>query len=76
MIKICNNSFNRTVSLSTLSVGDTFLMDGNVCMLAKRNGHPFILDLRSGKDYSSVNPNRSDLRVTPIECELSYELSK
>ena len=74
MIKINSDGYNRSVPLSTLCVGDTFLIEGSVCMIAKRNGHPFVLDLSTGKDYCSINPRNSTQRVTPIECELSYRI--
>lgn len=74
MIKINSDSYNPVVSLSSRCVGDTFLLEGNVCMIAERNGHPFVLDLSTGKDYCSINPNKSTHRVTPIECELSYRI--
>ena len=74
MIKISSDSYNPVVSLSSRCVGDTFLFEGNVCMIAERNGHPFVLDLSTGKDYCSINPNKSTHRVTPIECELSYRI--
>lgn len=62
------------VALCSLCIGDTFLIDGRVCMLAKRNGHPFVLDLSTGKDYCSFSPNDASLSVIPIECELSYKI--
>ncbi len=74
MIKINSNGYNHSVPLSSLRLGDTFLFEGNVCMLAKRNGHSFVLDLSTGKDYSSINPIYSSQLVTPIECELSYKI--
>ena len=74
MIKINSDGYNRSVPLSSLCVGDTFLIEGSVCMIAKRNGHPFVLDLSTGKDYCSINVSNSLHRVTPIECELSYRI--
>lgn len=74
MIKINSNGYNRSVTLSSLCVGDTFLIEGSVCMIAKRNGHPFVLDLSTGKDCCSINPINSPRQVTPIECELSYRI--
>lgn len=74
MIKINSDVYNYSVPLDSLYVGDTFLIEGSVCMIAQRNGHPFVLDLSTGKDYSSINPRSSSQRVTPIECELSYKI--
>ena len=73
MIKI-TNGYEPSTPLSSLHVGDTFLLEGSVCMIAKRNGHPFVLDLHTGKDYYSINPSNSDRRVTLIECELLYRI--
>ena len=72
MIKINSDIYNRSVPLSSLSIGDTFLFNGRVCMLAKRNGHPFVLDLSTGKDCGFFSPSDTTQRVTPIECELFY----
>ena len=74
MIKINSDNHTRFVLLSSLHTGDTFLFEGNVCMIAKRNGHSFVLDLRTGTDYSSINPCISAQQVVPIECELSYKI--
>ena len=74
MIKINSEGYTRSVPLGTLCVGDTFLKEGSVCMIAKRNGHPFVLELTTGKDYGSINPTNSFQRVVPIECELSYKI--
>lgn len=73
MIKI-TNGYEPSVTLSSLHVGDTFLTEGRVCMIAKRNGHPFVLDLSTGKDYCSINPCNSARLVIPVECELSYKI--
>ena len=74
MIKINSDNYNRSVPLNSLCVGDTFLIEGSVCMIAERNGHPFVLDLSTGKDCPFINSGRSPQRVTPIECELSYRI--
>lgn len=74
MIKINSEGYNRTVTLGALCVGDTFLMEGKVCMIALCNGLPFVVELATGKDYGSINPASSFRRVVPIECELSYKI--
>lgn len=74
MIKIQSDAYNRSVRLSSLCVGDTFLLEGNVCMIASRNGHPFVLDLSTGEDYPQVNPTNNPRPVVPIDCELSYKV--
>ena len=76
MIKINSDDYNCSVPLSYLHVGDTFLIGGNVCMIANRNGHPFVLNLGTGKTYCSINPNISPQLVVPIECELSYKIKQ
>lgn len=74
MIKINSDVCKRSVPLHSLHVGDTLLLDGNVCMIASRNGHPFVLDLVTGKDYPQINPTNNPRPVTLIECELSYKI--
>lgn len=74
MIKINSDNFHHTVPLKSLCVGDTFLLEGSVCMIAQRNGHSFVLVLRNGKDYCSINPDTSTQPVIPVECELSYKV--
>lgn len=74
MIKINSEGYNCSVPLNSLRVGDTFLLEGSVCMIAKRNGHPFVLNLNTGNDYCTINPSKSSQLVTPIECELSYRI--
>jgi hypothetical protein len=41
----------RTVTLNDLSLGDCFLYDGRIGMMASRNGHDFPLDLATGKEF-------------------------
>ena len=74
MIKINSDDYNCSVPLNSLRMGDTFLIEGSICMIAKRSGHLFVLDLSTGKDYCSINPCNSSQRVIPIECELSYRI--
>lgn len=74
MIKIKSECREHTVPLSSLSMGDTFLLGKTVCMVAMRNGHPFVLDVTTGKDYTSINPSNCFEQVIPIECELSYRI--
>lgn len=74
MIKINSGSYSLSVPLNSLCVGDTFLIEGSVCMIAERNGHPFVLDLSTGKNYGFFNPSDSFQQVIPIECELSYRI--
>lgn len=71
MIKVKKGSEFNSVPLSSLPVGATFLQDGQVYMVASRNGHPFVLNVETGKD-ASINPNNTMYRVCPVQCELSY----
>lgn len=74
MIKINSANYTRSVPLNSLNEGDTFLLEGNVCMIARRNGHSFVLELSTGKDYCSINLRNTSKQVVPIECELSYSI--
>lgn len=71
MIKVKKGSELNTVPLATLPVGATFLEDGHIYMVASRNGHPFVLNVETGKD-ASISPNNTVYRVCPVQCELSY----
>lgn len=73
MIKIKQLNDRRQVPLSHLSVGETFLMDGCVvCMIARRNGHDYVLNLSTGKDLN-VKVQGSTQMVYPVTCELTYK---
>ena len=72
MIKIKSDCREHTVPLSSLSIGDTFLLGNTVFMVAIRNGHPFVLNVTTGKDF--FTPSNSSEKVIPIECELSYRI--
>ena len=74
MIKIKPECREHTVPLGSLNIGDTFLLGKTVCMVATRNGHPFVLDVTLGKGYTSINLSNSSEQVIPIECELSYRI--
>ena len=76
MIKINSNKGRHHVPLATLNVGDTFLFEGKVCMLAiNRGGTSFVLDLSTGKDcLFPINPANDPQPVIPIDCELSYQI--
>lgn len=72
MIKIKQVNDRPMERLAIMAPGDTFLMDGCLCMLARRNGHDFVLNLSTGKDLS-VNPKGNGAYVYPVTCELSYK---
>lgn len=76
----------QEVPLSSLKLGDTFIFDSRIGMVASRNGHHFPLDLVSGREFCLPFKGRewiphntpamlpSSTMVTPVECELQYRL--
>ena len=76
MININSDIYYDDVRLGSMNVGDTFLMDGLVCMIAKRNGYNFVLDLSTGEEYCSINSDNCAKLVVPIECNLSYRIKE
>jgi len=48
----------RTVRLDTLKVGDTFMYDDRIGMMASRNGHDFPFDLTTGTEFYHEPPGR------------------
>lgn len=76
----------RTVTLNDLKLGDCFLYDGRIGMVASRNGHDFPLDLATGKEFYAVPPARewiphstpamlaSSAEVVRISAELVYKI--
>ena len=72
MIKIQQLNERNTAPLSHLAVGETFLMDGCLCMIARRNGHDYVLNLSTGKDLC-VKIQGSTQMVYPVTCELTYK---
>lgn len=76
----------RTVTLNDLSLGDCFLYDGRIGMMASRNGHDFPLDLATGKEFYAVPPAREwiphstpamlapSAEVVRISAELVYKI--
>jgi len=76
----------RTVTLNDLKLGDCFLYDGRIGMMASRNGHDFPLDLATGKEFYAVPPAREwiphntpamlapSAEVVRISAELVYKI--
>lgn len=76
----------REVPLSSLELGDTFIFDSRIGMVASRNGHKFPLDLVFGREFCLPFEGREwiprstlamlppSTMVTPVECELQYRL--
>ena len=76
----------RTVTLNDLKLGDCFLFDNRIGMVASRNGHDFPLDLSTGKEFYAVSPAREwiphdrptmlapSAEVIKISAELVYKI--
>lgn len=76
----------RTVTLNNLKLGDCFLFDNRIGMVASRNGHDFPLDLSTGKEFYAVPPAREwiphnrpamlapSAEVVKISAELVYKI--
>jgi hypothetical protein len=74
MVKIKKANALPTVPLNTLSVGDTFLNGQDVCIIGRRNGHNFVMELTTGKVLEGIDPVRDWKEVVPIDCELTYKI--
>lgn len=48
----------HTVTLNDLKLGDCFIYDNRIGMVASRNGHDFPLDLATGQEFWAVPPAR------------------
>lgn len=76
----------KTTSLNNLRVGECFLYDNRVGMMASRNGHDFPLDLATGKEFYAVSPAREwiphntpamlapSAEVVRVSAELVYKI--
>lgn len=76
----------RTITLDELKLGDCFLFDNRIGMVASRNGHHFPLDLSTGKEFYAVLPAREwvphstpamlapSAEVVKIKAELMYKI--
>ncbi len=76
----------KTTSLNNLRVGECFLYDNRVGMVASRNGHDFPLDLATGKEFYAVPPAREwiphntpamlapSAEVVRVSAELVYKI--
>ena len=77
---------SRTIPFNSLKVGDTFLFDSRIGMVASRNGHDFPLDLATGKEFYAVPSARDwiphstpamlapDAEVVRVDCELIFKI--
>lgn len=76
----------RTVPLGSLKLGDTFLFDSRIGMIASRNGHDFPMELETGHEFWIENPARPwiphntpamlgpDAEVVRVDCELIFKI--
>lgn len=76
----------RGVALHTLKVGDTFLYDNRVGVIASRNGHDFPIELATFREFTKSHPKREWLPhnqsamlkgseiVLPVEVEMTYKV--
>ena len=77
---------SRTVPLCSLKLGDTFLFDSRIGMVASRNGHHFPLDFATGREFWIENPERPQVphnapamlapqtEVVRVDCELIFKV--
>jgi hypothetical protein len=77
---------SRTVPLSLLKLGDTFIFDSRIGMVASRNGHVFPLELATGHEFWIENPARPwvphdapamlspQTEVELVDCELIFKV--
>lgn len=61
---------DKAVHLCDLCVGDTVLYQNKACIVVDRNGHSFIVDLATGRNFSV--PQNAEL--ARIECVLEYKV--
>lgn len=76
----------RGVALHTLKVGDTFLYDNRVGVIASRNGHNFPMEFATCREFRVIdehfwtkeydkNPALSGSEIVlPVEVEMTYKV--
>ena len=76
----------RTVPLCSLNLGDTFLFDSRIGMIASRNGHDFPMELETGHEFWIEKPARPwgphntpamlppQTEVVRVDCELIFKI--
>ena len=69
-MKIKRVENNKALTIENFSIGDTFLFDNKVCMLVDRNGHPFPIDLETGKNITI----KKTTKLVKISCEVEYKV--
>ena len=76
----------RGVTLGSLKVGDTFMYDNRIGVIASRNGHNFPMEFSTCREFPESRPARewvssdqtnmlspSDI-VLPVEVEMTYKV--
>lgn len=76
----------RGVTLGSLKVGDTFMYDNRIGVIASRNGHDFPMEFSTCREFPKSRPARewipsrqTDMLspseiVLPIEIEMTYKV--
>lgn len=77
---------HRTFELNSLKVGDCFMYNERIGMVASRNGHDFPLDLKTGAEFYENPPARDwiphntpamlspSAQVVKLDAELLYKI--
>lgn len=81
-----SNRVSHTVPLNSLKVGDTFIFDSKIGMVASRNGHDFPMELATGHEFWIEDPARPwiphnipamlgpNTEVVRVDCELIFKI--
>lgn len=85
-IKISRMKNERGVELGSLKVGDTFMYDNRIGVIASRNGHDFPMEFSTCREFPKsrlarewIPLNQTDMLspseiVLPVEIEMTYKV--
>ena len=79
-ITISRTKNERGVTLGSLKMGDTFLYDNRVGVIAARNGHEYPMDfstcceMHRRAEYPYGPSLESEAIVIPVEVEMTYKV--
>lgn len=84
-ITIKREKNERGVKLGSLKVGDTFMYDNRIGVIASRNGHDFPMEFSTCNEFKTVRPYGKwdtykasmltpDTVVLPVSVELTYKV--
>lgn len=76
-ITIKHTKNERGVELGSLNIGDTFLYDNRVGVIAARNGHKYPMDFTTCREMhyrAEYPPLCPDTIVLPVSVELTYKV--